>query len=97
MKLFVREGFKIRPDRCWVQVAAFHFRDHVRNGEGFDLANSNDMQAWDCSFKSEMYALISCTKLNGCKGSGDVRFLGMIHIKGPLRAYGFILNSLGGL
>jgi hypothetical protein len=37
VKLGPWEGFKIRPDRSWVQKSRFHFRDQVRAGEGFDL------------------------------------------------------------
>ena len=74
-----REGFKIRPDRCAVQESRFHFCDQVRDGEGFDLTKSDEAQAWDCSAESEMYARVSCTKFNGCEGSGDCSVLGMIH------------------
>lgn len=74
-----REGFKIRPDRCAVQESRFHLCDQVRDGEGFDLTKSDKAQTWDCSAESEMYARVSCTKLNGCEGSGDWSVLGMIH------------------
>jgi hypothetical protein len=43
-KLGPREGFKIRPDRCWVQLSRFHFRNQVRTGKGFDLAKSDCAQ-----------------------------------------------------
>ena len=35
------EGFKIRPNRCWLQESRFHFCDQVRAGEGFDLTKSD--------------------------------------------------------
>jgi hypothetical protein len=60
-KLFPWEGFKIRPDRCWVHESRFHFCDQVRNGEGFDLTNSNCAQSWDDSFKSKFNASVSGT------------------------------------
>ena len=40
-KLFPREGFKIRPDRCCVHESRFHFSDQVRAGETFDLTKSD--------------------------------------------------------
>jgi hypothetical protein len=36
-----REGFKIRPDRCWVHESRFHFCDQVRDGKTFDLTKSD--------------------------------------------------------
>ncbi|MDA9091501.1 hypothetical protein N9J84_05275, partial [Porticoccaceae bacterium] len=36
------EGFKIRPNRCGIQLTPFHLRNQVRNGEGFDLHISED-------------------------------------------------------
>jgi hypothetical protein len=55
------EGFKIRPERCWVQESRFHFCNQVRAGEGFDLSKSDCAQSWDCSFKSEINAAVSGT------------------------------------
>ena len=40
-KAFPREGFKIRPYRCWVHESRFHFANQVRNGEGVDLTKSD--------------------------------------------------------
>jgi hypothetical protein len=40
-KLCPREGFKIRPNRCWLHESRFHFADQVRAGEGFDLTKSD--------------------------------------------------------
>jgi hypothetical protein len=77
VKLCPWEGFKIRPDRSWVQESRFHFRDQVRAGEGFDLTKSDCAQAWDCSFKSEINASVAGTK-------GDVcNCFGSIHIVAP--------------
>ena len=39
-KLFPREGFKIRPDRCRVQGALFHLCNQIRAGEGFDFTKN---------------------------------------------------------
>jgi hypothetical protein len=72
-KAFPREGFKIRPDRCWVQDSRFHFRDQIRAGKGFDLTKSDCAEIWDCSFKSEINASVSGAK-------ADVSCLGSIHI-----------------
>jgi hypothetical protein len=44
VKRSTRKGFKIRPDRYWVQESRFHFRNQVRGCEGFDLTNSNELQ-----------------------------------------------------
>jgi hypothetical protein len=77
VKLGPWEGFKIRPDRSWVQESRFHFRDQVRAGETFDLTKSDCAQAWDCSAKSEINASVSGTK-------GDVcNCFGSIHIVAP--------------
>ena len=40
-KTFPWEGFKIRPNRCWVHESRFHFADQVRNSEGLDLTKSD--------------------------------------------------------
>jgi len=40
-KLCPREGFKIRPNRCWLHESRFHFSNQVRAGEGFDLTKSD--------------------------------------------------------
>jgi hypothetical protein len=71
------EGFKIRPDRCRIQLARFHFRNQVRAGIGFDLTKSDCAQAWDCSLESEINATVSGAKTDVGK------FLGSIHIIGP--------------
>jgi hypothetical protein len=76
-KVLAWEGFKIRPERCWVQESRFHFCDQVRNGEGFDLTISDDAQIWDCSFKSEMNPAVSGAPLDSCK------LFGIIHIICP--------------
>jgi hypothetical protein len=72
-KAVPREGFKIRPDRCWVQESRFHFRDQIRAGKGFDLTKSDCAEIWDCSFKSEINASVPGAK-------ADVSCLGSIHI-----------------
>ena len=54
VKLSPREGFKIRPDRCDVQLSRFHFCDQIRDGEAFDLSKSDCAQVWDCSLESEI-------------------------------------------
>jgi hypothetical protein len=74
-KLVPREGFKIRPDRCWVQASRFHFSDQVRAGEGFDLAKSDCSQVWDCSFKSEINASVPGTKAEVCNCLGSIHVI----------------------
>ena len=71
-KRSVREGLKIRPDRCAVQESRFHFSNQIRNGEGFDLTSSDDAQRRDCSLKSETNAAVSGAKL-------DASDFGIIH------------------
>ncbi len=74
-KWFPREGFKIRPNRCWVHKSRFHFCNQVRNGEGFDLTKSDCAQSWEDSFKSKFNASASRTKPDVCNCFGS------IHIK----------------
>jgi hypothetical protein len=69
-----REGLKIRPDRCRVQLSRFHFRNQIADGEGFDLTKSDCAQTWDCSFKSKLNASVSSAEANVCN------CLGMIHV-----------------
>jgi hypothetical protein len=69
-----REGFKIRPDRCWVHESLFHFADQIRNCEGFDLTKSDRAQIWDCSFESKLNASVSSAEANVCN------CLGIIHV-----------------
>jgi hypothetical protein len=76
-KLCPREGFKIRPDRCWVHESRFHFCDQVRAGEGFDLTKSDCAQSWEHSFESKFNAAISGTK-------SKMSDLGSIHIYVPV-------------
>jgi hypothetical protein len=73
-KGFAWEGFNIRPDRCCIHESRFHFSNQVRAGEGFDLTISDNAQAWDCSFKSEMNASVSSAPLDHCN------VFGIIHI-----------------
>jgi len=40
-KLCPWEGFKIRPNRCWLHESRFHFCNQVRASEGFDLTKSD--------------------------------------------------------
>jgi hypothetical protein len=75
VKLGPWEGFKIRPDRSWVQESRFHFRDQVRAGETFDLTKSDCAQAWDCSFKSEINASVSGTKADVCNCFGSIHIV----------------------
>ncbi len=73
-KLGPREGFKIRPDRCWVQASRLHFCDQVRAGKRFDLAKSDCSQIRDCSFESEINAAVPGAEANVCN------WLGSIHV-----------------
>lgn len=70
------ESFKIRPHRCRVQLSRFHFRNQVRDGEGFDLTSSDRAQTSDNSVKSEINASVSGTKADviNCLGSIHVMF-----------------------
>jgi hypothetical protein len=49
VKLSEVESLDIRPNRCCVQESLFHFRDQVRDGEGFDLTKSDCAQTSDKS------------------------------------------------
>jgi len=49
VKLSEVESLDIRPNRSWVQESLFHFRDQVRDGEGFDLTKSDCAQISDNS------------------------------------------------
>jgi hypothetical protein len=60
-KLCPWEGFKIRPDRCWVHESRFHFCDQVRAGETFDLTKSDRAQISDNSVESKLNAAVSGT------------------------------------
>lgn len=75
-KLCEVEGLEIRPDRCWVQESRFHFRDQVRDGEGFDLTNSDCAQASDSSAESEINSTVPGAQAN-------MICFGMIHIHFP--------------
>jgi hypothetical protein len=76
VKLGPREGFKIRPDRCWVQASRFHFCDQVRAGKRFDLAKSDCSQIRDCSFESEINASVPSTKADVCNWLGSIHVIG---------------------
>jgi hypothetical protein len=65
-KRFPREGFKIRPDRCWLQLSRLHFRNQIADGEGFDLTKSDCAQIWDCSVQSKLNASVSSAQANVC-------------------------------
>ena len=58
VKLSEREILNARPDRCWVQESRFHFRDQVRDGEGFDLTKSDCAQASDNSAESDINSTV---------------------------------------
>jgi hypothetical protein len=74
-KRFPREGFKIRPDRCWVHESRFHFCNQVRNGKRFDLTKSDCSQIWDDSFKSKLNASISSTQADVCNCFGRIHVI----------------------
>ena len=71
-KLCPREGFKIRPNRCWVHESRFHFCNQVRAGEGFDLTKSDCAQSWEDSFESKFNAAVSGTKAEVCNCFGSI-------------------------
>lgn len=58
-KLSEWEVLKIRPKRSRVHESRFHFRDQVRDGEGFDLTISDCAQASDNSTESEINASVA--------------------------------------
>ena len=71
-KLCPWEGFKIRPNRCWVHESRFHFCNQVRASEGFDLTKSDCAQSWEDSLKSKLNASVSGTKADVCKLFGSI-------------------------
>jgi hypothetical protein len=74
-KVFPWEGFKVRPNRCWVHVSRFHFRNQVGTREGFDLTKSDCAQSWEDSFKSKFNAAVSGTKAEVCNCFGSIHIL----------------------
>jgi hypothetical protein len=73
VKLSEWEALEIRPKRSWVQESRFHFRDQVRDGEGFDLTNSDCAQASDSSAESEINSTVPGAQ-------ADMICFGSIHI-----------------
>jgi len=71
-KLCPWEGFKIRPDRCRVHESRFHFSNHVRASEGFDLTKSDCAQIWEDSLESKFNAAVSGTKAKVCSCFGSI-------------------------
>lgn len=55
-KVSPREGFKIRPDRCWIQNTRFHARQKVFDSKGFDLHISNGSERSNSSLNSSFDA-----------------------------------------
>jgi hypothetical protein len=84
-KVFPWEGFKIRPNRCWVHVSRFHFRNQVGTREGFDLTKSDCAQSWEDSFKSKFNAAVSSTKAEVCNCFGSIHILVRLKEKVPGR------------
>jgi hypothetical protein len=82
-KVFPWEGFKIRPNRCWVHVSRFHFSDQVGTREGFDLTKSDCAQSWEDSFKSKFNAAVSSTKAEVCNCFGSIHILLRLKEKVP--------------
>jgi hypothetical protein len=54
-----REGFKIRVNRCRVQLTRFHLVNQFRNGEGLDLHISDDSMLDPSKVKSSFDSSIS--------------------------------------
>jgi hypothetical protein len=73
VKLFCRERFNVRPDRCLIQFSRFHLCDQVRNGEGFDLHISDCSATRENSSESEINASVPGAK-------AEMIGLGSIHI-----------------
>jgi len=63
------EGFKIRVNRCGIQLTRFHLVCQVRNGEGFDLHISEDSMVGASKVKSSLDATVSATKADDVEGS----------------------------
>lgn len=84
-KVFPWEGFKIRPDRCWVHESRFHFRNQVGTREGFDLTKSDCAQSWEDSFKSKFNAAVSGTKAEVCNCLGSIHILSRLKERSPGR------------
>ena len=76
VKLSEWEAFDIRPDRCWVQESRFHFRDQVRDGEGFDLTKSDCAHASESSAESDINSTVPGAQ-------ADMICFGIIHIRFP--------------
>jgi hypothetical protein len=74
-KLCPWEGFKIRPDRCWLHESRFHFADQVRAAEGFDLTKSDRAQISDNSVQSKLNAAVSGTKAEVCNCFGSIHII----------------------
>jgi hypothetical protein len=70
-----REGFKIRPDRCWVHESRLHFADQVRDGEGFDLTKSDRAHISDCSVQSKLNAAVSSAQADVCNCFGSIHVM----------------------
>ena len=63
------EGFKIRVNRCGIQLTRLHLVCQVRNGEGFDLHISEDPMVGASKVKSSFDATVSATKADDVEGS----------------------------
>ena len=77
------EGFKIRVNRCGIQLTRFHLVNQVRNRVGFDLHISEDSMVGASKVKSSFDATVSATKANDVEGSVRFKFFGSIHIVIP--------------
>ena len=73
VKVCVREGLNIRPDRRRSHFSRFNLCNHVRCGECFPLHISDRPQANACSFKSKLDAAVACAEREAGK------FFGIIH------------------
>ena len=74
-KLCPWEGFKIRPDRCWVHESRFHLCRQIRAAEGFDLTKSDRAQISDNSVQSKLNAAVSGTKSDVCNCLGSIHII----------------------
>jgi hypothetical protein len=81
-KLFPREGLKIRPDRCRVQVSRFHFRNQICDRKGFDLTKSDCAQISDDSAESKVNAAVSSAETDVCSCFGSIHAMGVKNYRG---------------
>jgi len=59
-KWFCVEGFKVRPQRCFIQLFAFHLLNQVPRSEGFDLHISDSSHIWENASESKVDTSVAC-------------------------------------